>query len=206
MAHGREELDAFLTSVHLTLALVVLGLLAGTALLVKAVVGIGLSPLDSLANRLEGMDAESLGKPLGQSMTVADAPTELVPMIRHLDGLLARLHESFARERAFSANLAHELRTPLAELRAVTDVALKWPEDSASWLSSCEEIRAIGMQMETVVVNLLALARHEAGQLPVQSSKVCLRELAVGCWSPLIAAAAGRRGWHSSWRSRTISS
>jgi len=38
VAHGREELDAFLTSVHVTLALVVLGLLGGTALLVKAVV------------------------------------------------------------------------------------------------------------------------------------------------------------------------
>jgi two-component system, OmpR family, heavy metal sensor histidine kinase CusS len=186
VAHGREDLDAFLSSVHVTLALVVISLLAGTALLVKAVVGIGLAPLDSLAHRLEGMDAESLGTELA----VADAPAELVPMIRHLEGLLARLHESFARERAFSANLAHELRTPLAELRAVADVALKWPEDSSSWLTSFEEIRAIGLQMETVVVNLLALARCEAGQHLIQTSEVRLRELAASCWSAFSAAAA----------------
>lgn len=188
VAHGREELDAFLTSVHVTLALVVLGLLGGTALLVKAVVGAGLAPLDSLAHHLEGMDADSLGK----TLAVADAPAELVPVIRHLEGLLARLHESFARERAFSANLAHELRTPLAELRAVADVALKWPEDSSSWLTSCEEIRAIGLQMETVVVNLLALARCEAGQHPVQTSKVSLCELAASCWSPFSPEAEDR--------------
>lgn len=179
VAHGRADLDAFLTSMHVTLLLVVIGLLAGTAVLVKAAVGIGLAPLDSLANRLEGMGTESLG----ERVAVEDAPLELAPMIRHLNGLLARLQESFARERSFSANLAHELRTPLAELRAVTDVALKWPEDSSSWLKSCEEIRDIGLQMESVVTNLLALARCEVKMETLRTSEVSLRELAESCWT-----------------------
>jgi len=179
VAHGRADLDAFLTSVHVTLLLVVVGLLAGTAALVKAAVGVGLAPLDSLAARLEGMGTESLG----ERLAAEDAPLELVPMIRHLNGLLARLQESFARERAFSANLAHELRTPLAELRAVTDVALKWPEDSSSWLASLEEVRAIGLQMETVVANLLALANWEAREPALRTSEVPLRELVAGCWT-----------------------
>jgi two-component system sensor histidine kinase QseC len=182
LAHGREELDAFLLSIQVTLALVALGLLAATAILVKAVIGVGLAPLDNLGLRLESMGAESLG----ETLNAAGAPAELVPMIRHLNGLLARLNESFAREKSFSSNLAHELRTPLAELRAVAEVALKWPEDSTSGPEALEEVRAIGLQMESVVVNLLALARSEERESFFQASQlseVPVRELAAGCWS-----------------------
>ncbi|HEV7786848.1 MAG TPA: ATP-binding protein [Thermoanaerobaculia bacterium] len=188
VAHGREELDAFLRTIHLALSLVALGLLLGTAALVKLVVGAGLAPLDDLGLRLETMGAESLGETLG----IAGSPAELVPMIRHLNGLLARLQESFARERAFSANLAHELRTPLAELRAVTEVALKWPEDASAWAASLAEIRTIGLQMETLVVNLLALARFDARQSRVHTSEVPLRELAASAWSAVSATARER--------------
>jgi two-component system sensor histidine kinase QseC len=148
----------------------------------------GLAPLDQLGLRLETLGAESLG----ETLDLADAPAELVPMIRHLNGLLARLNESFAREKSFSANLAHELRTPLAELRAVAEVALKWPDDSSFGLETLEEIRAIGLQMESVVVNLLALARCEEKQSPfqtLQASEVPVRELATGCWSALASEA-----------------
>ena len=185
VAHGREELDAFLGTIHLTLSLVACGLLLGTAVLVKLVVGAGLAPLDDLGRRLETMDAESLGEPLD----LAGAPAELVPMIRHLNGLLARLQESFSRERAFSANLAHELRTPLAELRAITEVALKWPEDSSALQASLAEIRTIGLQMETLAVNLLALARCDARQSRVHTSEVPLRELAASVWSGVSSTA-----------------
>ena len=189
VAQSREDLDALLASLRVTLAAVILALLAGTAVLVKSVVALGLAPLDGLARRLEGMDAESLSEPL----EAADAPAELVPVVQHLNGLLARLDSSFARERSFSANLAHELRTPLAELRTVVEVALKWPDDPASWEASLSEIRGIGLQMEKVVGNLLTLARCDARQQTVERSEVPLRELAASCWTA-VAAEAGEKG------------
>ena len=189
VAQSREDLDALLASLRVTLALVILALLAGTAVLVKAAIGLGLAPLEGLAGRLEGMDAESLSEPL----EVAEAPSELAPVIQHLNGLLARLDASFLRERSFSANLAHELRTPLAELRTVVEVALKWPDDLASWEGSLREIRDIGLQMEKVVVSLLALARCDARQHTVERSEVPLRELAASCWTN-VAAEAGEKG------------
>jgi two-component system sensor histidine kinase QseC len=189
VAQNRAEIDTFLASLHLILALGVLGLLVGMAILVKTLVGLGLRPLDDLAHRLETMDAGSLG----QTVVIADAPDELVPTIGHLNGLLARLGESFERERTFSANLAHEMRTPLAELRAATEVALKWPEDPDSFLGTLAEIHAIGLQMETVVVNLLALARYDGGQQTVWASRISPREIAWECWRA-IAAEAERQG------------
>jgi two-component system heavy metal sensor histidine kinase CusS len=189
VAQDRADLDAFLASLHLTLALGVLGLLAGIAVLVKGVVALGLRPLDDLARRLEAIDASSLGDPV----VIADAPAELVPTIDHLNGLLARLRESFERERTFSANLAHEMRTPLAELRTTAEVALKWPDDPAVFAGALDEIRGIGLRMETVVVNLLALARCEGGEQTVWSSPVLLRELAAECWSDVATEAEARK-------------
>jgi two-component system, OmpR family, heavy metal sensor histidine kinase CusS len=192
IAHGREELDTFLLSLQVTLVLVALGLLAATAVLVRVAIGVGLAPLDNLGLSLEAMGAESLGETLDS----AGAPAELIPMIRHLNGLLARLNESFAREKSFSSNLAHELRTPLAELRAVAEVALKWPDDSSSGEEALEEVRAIGLQMESVVVNLLALARCEEKLSPfhaLQASEVPVRELAASCWNAF-ASKAGDKG------------
>lgn len=189
VAQNRAEIDTFLASLHLILTLGVLGLLAGMAILVKTVVGLGLRPLDDLAHRLEAMDAGSLG----ETVVIADAPAELVPTIGHLNGLLARLGESFERERTFSANLAHEMRTPLAELRAITEVALKWPDDPASAAGLLDEIRGVGLRMETVVVNLLALARLEGGQRTVRTSRISLHELAASCWTAVAAEAGARK-------------
>lgn len=186
VATGREDLDSFLASLHLILVLGVLGLLTAAAVLVRGVVGVGLRPLDDLATHLETMSADSL-KPV----RIEDVPAELVPTVHHLNGLLARLKESFERERTFSANLAHELRTPLAELRASTEVALKWP-DADSSLRSLEEVRAIGLQMERVVVNLLALARYDGRQQTACPSEVPLCDLIAVCWNAFAAEAGAR--------------
>lgn len=188
VARGSEELDAFLTSLHRTLALFILILLLGSAALVRAVATYALRPLNDLARRLDTLDAGSLREPV----RIDGAPAELVPTIEHLNGLLARLAGSFERERMFSANLAHELRTPLAELRAVTDVALKWPDDAASLLAALEEARSAGLQMEKIVVNLLALARYDGGQHTLHLSRVPLRETIDACWRAAAAEADGR--------------
>jgi two-component system sensor histidine kinase QseC len=188
VASGSEDLEAFLASLHRTLALFLLILLLGSAVLVRAVTAYALRPLNDLSLRLEVIDAGSLQ----EAVVIAGAPAELVPTIEHLNGLLARLAASFERERMFSANLAHELRTPLAELRAVTDVALKWPDDSASLLAALGEARSAGLQMEKIVVNLLALARYDGGQHTLHLSKVPLRETIDACWRAAAAEAKGR--------------
>ncbi len=189
VATGAGSLNAFLASLHRTLELFILGLLVGSAVLVRAVTGFALRPLDDLGRRLEDVDAGSLR----ERVVVDRAPAELASTIEHLNGLLERLAESFERERMFSASLAHELRTPLAELRAITEIALKWPEDSAALLGALGEARSCGLQMEGIVVSLLTLARCESGQQSLRLSRVALSELAAGCWKAAAAEAESRR-------------
>jgi len=188
LARSREPLDSFISFLQATLAGFVLVLLAGMAVLVRLSLAVGLAPVDRLAEKLRGLDAESLD----QRLDATETPTELAPVVEHLNGLLERLQGSFARERTFSANLAHELRTPLAELRTLTEVALRWPDDAAATAESLADIHAVGLQMESIVVDLLDLARCEGGLHVVRSGELALGQAVEECWGKVEEKASAR--------------
>jgi len=82
------------------------------ALLVWLIVGLGLKPLQRLARTLERRSASDL------IPIVSDRyPKELSVVIGSINNLMERLNEAFAREQRFTANAAHELRTPLAAVK-----------------------------------------------------------------------------------------
>jgi two-component system sensor histidine kinase QseC len=74
--------------------------------------GVGLRPVSQLARDLEQREATTL-----HALPAADLPVELQPLASSANALLRRLEASFTRERRFSADVAHELRTPIAALR-----------------------------------------------------------------------------------------
>jgi signal transduction histidine kinase len=81
-----------------------------------------------------------------------------------LDHLFARLEASFESQRRFIANAAHELRSPLAEERAVLQVALADPNATVESLrTSCETLLACEEEQEQIIDALLALAISERG-------------------------------------------
>jgi two-component system sensor histidine kinase QseC len=86
----------------------------------------------------------------------------LLPVYREINELLGRVEQTIERERSFAGAAAHELRTPLAELRATAEVAIRWPESGAA-SSALHEILAIGREMERLVEFLLLLSRGSAG-------------------------------------------
>lgn len=90
-----------------------------SGLLIWVVVGKGLKSLDSVAKEIANRKANNL-----DPLIVRKAPTELKPLIDELNMLLQRLKDGFERETRFAADAAHELRTPLAALKAQAQVAL----------------------------------------------------------------------------------
>ena len=80
VAGGREHLDAFLESLHITLAGFVAILLAGLAVLVRLSLAAGLEPVERLVAKLRGLDAESLGEGIEEAGT----PRELEPVVDEL--------------------------------------------------------------------------------------------------------------------------
>lgn len=141
-----------------------------------------LSPLARLAEQTAAINAASLHS----RFTTAGLPAELAPVAERLNDLLSRLEQSFERERRFTADAAHELRTPIAELRSLAEVALKWPEDATATAEAFRDALAIAQRMEALVAGLLTLARYEAGKQPLASEPVSLAALATEIWTPLM--------------------
>jgi len=163
--------------------------LAAAAIAIRRVVRSGLAPVNLIAEQAAAIEAHSLGKRFP-----ADAmPAELHPICKRLNDLLARLEASFDRERRFNANVAHELRTPIAELRTLAEVNLQWPEDAAATRQAFQEALQIALQMETLVTSLLAIVRCESGKQPLNREPVALAGLIETIWQPLAVRAAAKQ-------------
>ncbi len=164
------------------------GLMIGlTVLAVPLVLRPGLRPLERLADEVEKVSAETLTLRLPQE----NVPRELVVITARLNALFSRLEDAFERERRVSAAMAHELRTPIAELRNLAECALKWPEARDPEMD-CDAL-AIAQQMETTVTRMLALARSETGRWQPNLEPVDLAGVIREAWRPLEAVAAQKK-------------
>lgn len=186
VAANREGLDEDLAEI-----LGVIGgsgalLLVLTALLVPMLLRRGLHPLIRLADRVEAINSETLALRL----PVDGVPQELQVITDRLNALLVRLENSFERERRVSAALAHELRTPIAELRHLAEAALKWPETRDP--ETDRDARDIARQMEMIVTHMLTLARSESGQLTPRLEPVALEPAIARTWKLLAEKAAAK--------------
>ena len=162
LARERESLDSILFSIASTIFVVILIVLLFSALLIWRLVGNGLSPLSNLAKQVGGIDESNLSARLSHT---GEQSIEIAPIENQLNHLLERLQTAFEREKRFSANVAHELRTPLSELKSLGEVGRMLSDDSEQISAFFNDVGEISGQMEKVVITLLELARSDAGLL-----------------------------------------
>jgi two-component system OmpR family sensor kinase/two-component system sensor histidine kinase QseC len=122
---------------------------------VVGVVGSGLRPLRRVAHEVQRRDIHSL-----EPIAADRLPQEIAPLVNELNRLLTRLDAAFQTQRAFVADAAHELRSPLTALRLELQLLDRAPDEAArrearSHLGAAVE-RAIHL-----VEQLLTLARNE---------------------------------------------
>lgn len=134
-----------------------LGAILISALLITFVVRRGVAPLRELSSRVSELDETNLG----EHIEVPEAPAELVPIVTALESTRARLSSAFERERRFTADAAHELRTPLAGLRATLEVALRRERSVETHREYASQCLAVARSMEDTLEGLLILARAE---------------------------------------------
>jgi signal transduction histidine kinase len=188
VARSRQPVDQLLARVRL----IILGTASGTALL-AALLGWwalrwGMAPLGSLAAQVARLQASDLGT----RVSLRDAPRELDPIVQQLNLLLQRLQTSFEQQRRFAGNVAHELRTPITELRTLADVAQRWPDDVVATTAFFADVGSISRRMERVVGDLLLLARCQAGVEGCGRGLVDLRAAVAAAWAPFSGTAAAR--------------
>jgi two-component system sensor histidine kinase QseC len=123
----------------------------------------GVAPLRALGRTLAQRQPQAL-----QPIAVDDAPSEMTPMLDALNSLFRRIAELMASERRFTADAAHELRTPIAAIRAQAQVALASADDAErahalqATLQGCDRAARL-------VEQLLTLSRLESGSAPMLS-------------------------------------
>lgn len=153
---AEERREAMLEGA-LALLLPVLLIVPVTVLAVWFVVRRVLRPVETLRAAIGEKDGGNLAV-----IAAAGLPQELQPILRSVNLLLARLRAALAAEREFTANSAHELRTPIAGALAQTQLLTAELKDGPT-RARARQIEASLQKLTKLTEKLLQLARAEAG-------------------------------------------
>ncbi|MGE5241455.1 MAG: ATP-binding protein [Bacteroidota bacterium] len=157
------------------------------ALLLWWGVGQGLLPLHRIAAEVAQRSPSNL-----RPVDLQQVPTEVNAIVEKLNALLARLREAFERERRFTSDAAHEIRTPLAGIKTHAQVALR-TSDEAQRRHETEQVILDVDRTTHLVDQLLTLARLDREALTENYNAVDLHSLADDVVTRLKPEAEARR-------------
>ena len=176
MAQTSASRTQLLRQLLVVSALVQLGLLLVLAWWLSRTITRDLRPLAELQHTVDRRDAGDLA-PLSMSLTQGATTRDVQRLGEAVNSLLSRLQESLTAQREFAGNVAHELRTPLAGIRAQASYALA-QDDAALWRSELQGIAVAEQRASRLVDQLLALARASEGSAGLKLETIALNELA----------------------------
>jgi two-component system heavy metal sensor histidine kinase CusS len=148
---------------------ILLGVVLACSILASAIIAItvtkhGLRPLGEMKRSLERIGPAHLN----ERVAPAGWPRELQPLATTFDAMLARLEDSFQRLSQFSADLAHELRTPVANIMGEGQVALTRERTPSEYREVIESTIAECERLSGIVDNLLFVARADAARESIE--------------------------------------
>ncbi|HZA38395.1 MAG TPA: heavy metal sensor histidine kinase [Candidatus Baltobacteraceae bacterium] len=148
---------------------ILLGVMLAGGILASAIIAItvtkhGLRPLAEMTRSLERIGPTHLN----ERVAPAGWPRELKPLAFAFDEMLSRLEDSFNRLSQFSADLAHELRTPVANIMGEGQVALTRERTPDEYREAIESTIAECERLSGIVDNLLFVARVDAARESIE--------------------------------------
>jgi two-component system heavy metal sensor histidine kinase CusS len=164
-----QELAELLTVLLLAGPLALVCALGGGYVLARQ----ALAPVDRIVQTADQITATQLD----QRIEVPSTNDELGRLARTLNGMIARLEQSFEEIRRFTADAAHELRTPIAVLRTEAEVALGQPREPEQYRAILEDQLEELERLSRLAERLLFLCRGDAGLVPLARRMVDLREV-----------------------------
>ena len=170
---GLEDLVASERELLANCILVSLALIALIAGLSWTAVDRGLEPAKRLAARLDAINVRHLP----ERLDIGELPRELKPVADKTDALIQRVDTALKRERRTTADIAHELRTPISEVLTASEVALRDARDVDGAMKALATIRNVAWRMGRSVSTLLKLARLDMGAEKFDRERVDLGEL-----------------------------
>ncbi len=172
---------------------IVLGVGAALALVAASAGGWWLSsralrPIDVITNTARDISEHDLSRRLR-----LDLPDdEFGRLARTFDEMIARLEAAFERQRQFTADASHELRTPVTVVKGQVEVALQRPRSPEAYRQTLRAVNEQVDRMTRMIRGLLLLARSDVGALPLRRELVDPPELLQNVYDQLAPAAAAK--------------
>ena len=132
-----------------------------------------LAPLTGLALLLTALGIHAAAR-----LPEDGVATEIQGLVRALNRALDRLAGAYERQKQFTADAAHELRTPLSAIRTLCEVTLRRPRDAADLREALEGVLRRVLKLGDLVENLLRLTRLQNGTRPLERAPVSLAMVA----------------------------
>jgi heavy metal sensor kinase len=177
---SQELLLSFLLTGPLTL---VVALGAGYFLARRA-----LAPVEQITRTANAITADRLS----QRIEVPNAGDELGALAETLNRMIERLERSFAEMRRFTADAAHELRTPLAVMRNEAEVALRCSRSADEYARALENLLEEANRLTQMAEQLLFLSRQDAGLHPAAQEEIDTADLVNDVTTTMQAVAQDR--------------
>jgi signal transduction histidine kinase len=165
-----HEMSEFLT------VLLILGtsLILGSSIAVTLSVRLGLRPITVTAERLDQISRPNVGETIFDNLKV---PVELYPFVQALREMLVRLDNVLQKQKQFTSDAAHELRTPLALAKSTLQAAQMQRRDTDEYERTIADALKDVARMEKLIEELLTLSRLDETNECITETSINLNEL-----------------------------
>jgi heavy metal sensor kinase len=135
------------------------GMTLAVLLLVPAVISWGMRPITRAGEQMEQITHLNLRR---EDRSLGDVPSELEPFKSSLEKMLSRLNDGVVQQERLTADVAHELRTPLAIIKSTLQTLRMRPRTAREYEEGIDDALLDVERMEQLVGQLLTLARMDA--------------------------------------------
>lgn len=195
-AVSSENAERLVAALRMYLLIVLPLVLAVLFVLTRFLAGRGIQPVTDIIAKANNITSHNIN----ERIPLPAQQDELHDLANAINSLLSRVHEGIAREKQFTADAAHELRTPLAVLKGTFEVLLRRPREAEEYAAKIQEGIGEIDRLTTITEQLLAIARMEHSShgktAPASSDLVAVARDIVGRFEPSAAQKEIRLHFH----------
>jgi len=145
----------------------------GVRYLVTRIVNKGLHPLHNLNDQIKLLDITGVAQTIESDFKVE----EIEPIRNELNKFITVNQQLYSNEKRLTSDIAHELKTPIAELISLSEVAIRYPDDKRISDTYTSDVLSISQRMKTIVSNLLLLQRSSSSTMQLNAQNIILNNL-----------------------------
>lgn len=171
-ALSREELDYTLWFVDIIFIFTSIFSVFIIRIIVKLVIYRSLKPITELSQQLRKISLNSKNP----EVSVEFLPQELVPIAEGVNQFIKENHILYIREQRMASDIAHELKTPIAELISLSEVALKFPHEKEISDNLASDVHGISYRLKNIVSSIMLLQKSSSSN-ELETSEINLTDL-----------------------------